>query len=72
MNPTRSANSTEQTRRSVTFGAARRGAGLAVPLRLPRPSGVPHAPQKRCPGAAGVPQDGQVAASAAPHAPQNR
>jgi hypothetical protein len=65
--PTRSAKSTETSRRSATGGAAvgtdRVGAGAA--------SAVPHSPQNFTPGAFGDPQFAHATASGVPHSPQN-
>jgi hypothetical protein len=47
-------------------GRGSRGGGVA-----PTSSGVPHSPQKRIPGAFGVPQLEQTTASRVPHSPQN-
>src|SRR3990172_10899963 len=70
--PTRSANSTETSRRSETGaatsprGPTELGAGLA-----PGANGVPHSPQNFTVGGLSVPQLGQASASDVPHSPQN-
>src|SRR5215213_2870800 len=63
--PTRSAKSTDTSRRSAV-GAAGARAGSAVAAR-----GVPHSPQKRWPGGFAAPQAEHVAVSSVPHSPQN-
>ena len=67
MKPTRSAKSTETSRRSA--------AGAAVRERRTRPaaapSAAPHSPQNFTVGGFAVPQLGHARASAVPHSPQN-
>ncbi len=66
VNPTRSANSTETSRRSACDRAAFADvwpAGVA--------SDPPHSPQNLAPGAFEVPQDAHARVSGAPHSPQN-
>ena len=65
MKPTRSANSTETSRRSAAGGSLG-GVGASR-----RPSGLPHSPQKRTPASFGAPHDGHARASGEPHSPQN-
>ena len=62
MKPTRSAKSTETSRRSAA-GRSARGRGGAARSR--RPSGVPHSPQNARPARSRAPQDGQPSASGA-------
>jgi hypothetical protein len=62
--PTRSAKSTVTTRRSTPC------AGVAATVSTATRA-VPHPPQKRWPGAYGVPQLGQAFASDAPQFVQN-
>ena len=68
--PTRSTNSTEHSRRSVSgpvgAGAATSGAGASAS------TDVPHSVQNRRPGASGAAQARQTALNALPHAPQKR
>ena len=66
MNPTRSANRTDTSRRSAWGCGAGRGpdsGGVS--------SGVPHSPQNLTPGGFAAPQDGHDRWSGAPHSPQN-
>ena len=63
--PTRSAKSTETSRRSAAVRC--RAAAPEAPLR----SAEPHSPQNFIVGAFAVPHDGQARASALPHSPQN-
>jgi hypothetical protein len=65
VNPTRSRNNTDTTRRSATGRS--RGCGAAVSVL----SAAPHSPQNFRPGSFDVPQAGQGAAKAVPHSPQN-
>ncbi len=70
MNPTRSANRTVTSRRSVagsTSWAGGAGGGSA-----PAATGVPHSPQKRSSAVTGAPHAEQVEASETPHSRQNR
>ena len=66
--PTRSANSTDTTRRSVTASVIG-GGGAAEGAFSPR--GVPHSLQKRASEAFGVPQEGHGWRSGAPQLLQN-
>ena len=68
VNPTRSQNSTEHTRRSATGPAA---AGAKTPGLAATASAAPHSPQNFWPGELAVPHEAQTSASAAPHSPQN-
>jgi hypothetical protein len=76
VNPTRSQNSTEHTRRSATgfvsgSGGAVAGDAGAVDGAAPAPvSAKPQARQNRLPAVTGLPQEGQPA-RAAPQSPQN-
>ena len=75
VNPTRSVNRTDTSRRSAT------SAGVPVDAELERAAGgagttpatrgVPHSPQNRIVGALAVPHDGHAKLSWAPHPPQN-
>ncbi len=70
MNPTRSAKSTEISRRSVpAVGGAAGTAALVTGLAAA--SCEPHSPQNFTVGGFGEPQVGQARASAEPHSPQN-
>jgi hypothetical protein len=78
VNPTRSQNSTEHTRRSATTpqsGLAPDAADCTDPAPVGsgpvHVSALPQARQNRLPGTAGSPHDGH-AISAAPQSPQNR
>src|SRR3954465_8383565 len=72
--PTRSAKSTETSRRSGLAsgaggaGSAARGAGA---VGTPASIRSPHSPQKANWGSLGVPHDGQARESRVPHDPQN-
>jgi len=68
VNPTRSQNNTEHTRRSATGPTA-----VAAKTRDPAAtaSAVPHSPQNLCPAGLAVLHEPQTSASAAPHSPQN-
>src|SRR3989442_8598093 len=71
VNPTRSANSTETSRRSVS-GASREAAGAASwSTAVWSPIGAPHSPQNFAPTTLGDPHEGQATARRAPHSPQN-
>src|SRR5438477_6600213 len=67
VNPTRSANSTETSRRSDSWGAAGVGTGEGAPSE----SAVPHSPQNLALGAFAVPQLGQARTRRLPHSAQN-
>jgi hypothetical protein len=68
VNPTRSQNSTEHTRRSATGPPA----AVTAPARTPAVGNAdPQAWQKRPPGTAGSPHDGHPS-TGAPHSTQNR
>src|SRR3990172_9955592 len=72
--PTRSANSTETSRRSATGPGAASATGRATTeLGLVElgTRGVPHSPQNFTFGGLGVPQLEQASANEAPHSPQN-
>src|SRR5215472_13662491 len=74
VNPTKSAKSTETSRRSATGAAwaVGSGAGTAEPGPCDdAPSTLPHSPQNFWPGGFAIPHDGQASASGAPHSPQN-
>ena len=79
MKPTRSAKSTETSRRSVAgsgSGAAATSAGAApvAPAEVAdaaAASVAPHSPQKRTPGSFALPQVPHRTASGVPQAPQN-
>src|ERR1700720_264061 len=75
VNPTRSANKTDTSRRSATgadWVAAGSGAAAADTPGLGAPaSAVPHSPQNFCPRGFAVPHEEQPSASPAPHSPQN-
>ena len=71
VNPTRSANSTDTSRRSAAGGS-----DVMVGATGPGPgegsaSEAPHSPQNFVPGVLGVPQAGQGRSSGLPHSPQN-
>jgi len=66
VNPTRSANNTETSRRSAWGDAALAGVDVAGAT-----SAVPHSPQNFTPGALGDPQFAHATASGVPHSPQN-
>src|SRR6266498_2333125 len=67
VNPTRSANSTDTSRRSAEGAGDREAAaGAGAP-----PRAEPHAPQNLFVGGFGVPHDAHTLASGLPHAPQN-
>ena len=67
VNPTRSANSTETSRRSAcAWDAVVSGVWPAVAA-----SDAPHSPQNLAPGAFEVPHDAHARVSGAPHSPQN-
>src|SRR5437660_2828512 len=69
VNPTRSANRTLTSRRSV---AAAMGLGAATAGRdSGAPRDAPHSPQKSNWGSLAAPQEGHSFASAPPHLPQN-
>ena len=68
VNPTRSQNSTEHTRRSATGPAV---GGTNTPGPAAAASATPHSPQNFWPGELTVPHERQADASAAPHPPQN-
>src|SRR6266511_5260382 len=68
VNPTRSANSTDTSRRSEDGGA---GAGLTVAVPRPAPTGVPHSPQNFSLPRTGAPQAAHAWASGFPHSTQN-
>ena len=65
MNPTRSANRIDVTRRSLTAAVG----ALEVSGAL---SAAPHSPQNRSPGSLTEPQAGQATTSATPHSAQKR
>src|SRR5439155_17935831 len=69
VNPTRSANSTETSRRSAA-GTWCSGAEVAG-TEAPWPNGVPHSPQNFWPGGLTAPHDGHEFESVLPHSPQN-
>jgi hypothetical protein len=71
VNPTRSANSTEQTRRSAT-GAARVAAAADGDEATAPSAGAPQALQNRCPAARLAPHAAHDTDSGVPHPPQNR
>src|SRR6266511_2867565 len=72
VNPTRSANSTETSRRSDDAAARPFGRAAATPAgSTALPSAVPHSPQNRSDGSFGAPQDGHTTASGDPHDEQN-
>src|SRR6266508_7000827 len=64
VNPTRSANSTDTSRRSEV--------GASVTSAASAPSGAPHWPQNRSSGSLTAPHEGQVTASEVPQFEQNR
>src|SRR6266511_2398318 len=64
VNPTRSANSTDTSRRSEV--------GASVTSAASAPSGAPHWPQNRSSGSLAAPHEGQATARGLPHREQNR
>src|SRR5919198_6160344 len=68
VNPTRSANKTETSRRSASGGA---GGPAGAGTWASGVSAAPHSPQKRSPGSLSVPQAGQSTASGRPQLAQN-
>src|SRR5947207_8145376 len=81
VNPTRSANRTETSRRSITEpgwgvgsepdpGVGKGRPGVEVPDAALR--SAPHTPQNLSPGSLAPPQAGQAMARVAPHSEQNR
>ncbi len=74
VNPTRSANNTDTSRRSA-IGSARVGAAVDVGPNwtvASSPNGEPHWLQNRIAGSLAVPQAAQIWLSGAPHPPQKR
>src|SRR3954447_5532922 len=72
VNPTRSPNSTEVTRRSLTRAVVMSGAGDSVDVGADSARGTPQAPQNRWSVATGAPQEEHSCCSGVPHEPQKR
>src|SRR5262249_24741536 len=72
-NPTRSANRTETSRRSVVCSdVTERAGGGGVPATGTAPAREdPHSPQNFIPGAFRVPHEGQATVRGRPHSPEN-
>src|SRR6266511_3643759 len=77
VNPTRSANSSETSRRSAVAAGCRvrppgsRTEVVERPVAEFPPRAVPHSPQNLWPGGFAAPHEEQVMARAVPHSPQN-
>src|SRR5947209_2671753 len=72
VNPTRSANSTDTSRRSAIGSTTTTGTGgWAAGAAATATSGDPHSPQNFVPGSLPAPHCEHGCASTAPHSPQN-
>jgi hypothetical protein len=69
VNPTKSANNTDTSRRSAT-GASPAADAVATEI-APVSNGAPQSPQNLLPGSLELPQEEQTVASALPQSPQN-